>query len=327
MNIDMPTRDPGRPPIARVCVTGGAGMIGRRLVSRLNRQGVAVAVVDDLSGGLPMPEGVAIAHRGDIRAETDMLALLRDFRPDAVVHLAALHQIPICETQRSLCLDINVVGTETILHAATEAGVGRVVLASSGAVYGWSEGPLDEELSPTEARDIYALSKLCNENQLRLWSERSGGQGRVARIFNTIGGDDPNAHLLPDILAQLRSETAGEAVVRLGNLKSRRDYVHADEVAEGVLALLMDVRRRAFDLFNLCSGQEHSVEQLVSCLAQCLGRTVRITVDEARRRRVDRPSQMGNPARALALLGWRAHLDLQGVLEKMLAERGDVATA
>lgn len=235
MTINVSTADHDRGPFARVCVTGGAGMIGRRLVSQLNQRGVAVAVIDDLSSGLPMPEGVAIAHRGDIRAEADMLALFRDFRPDAVVHLAALHHIPTCETQRSLCLDINVVGTETVLHAATEAEVGRVVVASSGAVYGWSEGALDEARSPTEARDNYALSKLCNESQLRLWSEHGGGIGRVARIFNTIGGDDPNAHLLPDILAQLKADTGAACMVRLGNLTSRRDYLHADEVAAGFL--------------------------------------------------------------------------------------------
>lgn len=327
MTINMSTSDQGRDAIARVCVTGGAGMIGRRLVSRLNRRGVAVAVVDDLSSGLPMPEGVAIAHRCDIRAKTDMLALFRDFRPDAVVHLAALHHIPTCETQRSLCLDINVVGTETVLHAATEARVGRVVLASSGAVYGWSDGALDEELSPTEARDNYAVSKLCNESQLRLWSERSGGIGRVARIFNTIGGDDPNAHLLPEILAQLTSGAGQASVVRIGNLTSRRDYVHADEVAEGVLALLGDARPRAFDVFNLCSGEEYSVEQIVACLARCLGQPVQISVDEARRRRIDRPSQMGNPGKALELLGWRTRLDLQGILARMLGERENGVTA
>lgn len=302
----------------RVCVTGGAGMIGRRLVSRLAGRGHFVAVVDDLSSGLPMPDDAAIAHRCDIREEREMLALMGDFRPDAIVHLAALHHIPTCEIDRRRCLDVNVLGTETVLLAASEARVARVVLTSSGAVYRWADGPLREDESPTEAMDNYALSKLSNENQLRLWCERSGATGRIARIFNTIGHDDPNAHLLPDVLAQL--EHAEGNVVRLGNLESRRDYLHADEAADGLLAIMADARPQPLDVFNLCSGEEHSVESLVNCLAACLGRTIRIEIDEKRRRRVDRASQLGDPTKAYTLLGWRTQLGLQGILNRLLAE-------
>lgn len=302
----------------RVCVTGGAGMIGRRLVSRLAGLGHIVAIVDDLSSGLPMPADAAVAHRCDIREEREMLALMGDFRPDGIVHLAALHHIPTCEIDRRRCLDVNVLGTETVLLAASEARVARVVLASSGAVYRWADGPLQEETSPTQAMDNYALSKLSNESQLRLWCERSAATGRIARIFNTIGNDDPNAHLLPDLLAQL--EHADADLVRLGNLDSRRDYLHADEVAGGLLAILADTRPEPLDVFNLCSGEEHSVERLVNCLATCLGRSIRIEIDEKRRRRFDRASQLGDPTKAYALLGWRAQLGLQGILNRLLAE-------
>ncbi|MGJ4953885.1 NAD-dependent epimerase/dehydratase family protein [Bradyrhizobium sp. HKCCYLS20291] len=305
----------------RVCVTGGAGMIGRRLVARLARRGDVVTVVDDLSSGLPMPSEAAITERCDIRDAAGLHAVLRDVRPDAIVHLAALHHIPTCEADRSRCLDINVVGTETVLAAAAEAGVGRIVLASSGAVYQWIEGPLHEDTSPTQAMDNYALSKLCNESQLKLWCERGNGTGRTARIFNTLAHDDPNAHLLPDILAQLGQDSG---VVRLGNVAPRRDYLHADDVAEGLAALLDDARPLPLDTFNICSGQEHAVDALVQCLAAVSGRSIRIEVDAQRRRRTDRPSQLGDPAKALALLGWRARLDLQEALQRLLIERGGV---
>lgn len=309
-------------PIRRVYVTGGAGMIGRRLVACLVRRGLKVAVLDDLSSGLPMPALAAVTTRCDIRDEAGLGQALSDFRPDAVVHLAALHHIPTCEAQRALCLDINVSGTERVLAAAEAAGVGRVVIASSGAVYAWSEEALGEDSSPTDPRDNYALSKLCNEHQLRLWCERSGRRGRVARIFNTLAGDDPNAHLLPDILQQLQATRGMTASLRLGNLLPRRDYVHADEVAEGLVAILLDQRPVAFDVFNLCSGQEHAVAEVAEQLAACLGQSVRIEVDEARRRRSDRPSQLGDPAKTAQLLGWRAQLPLRQALERLVTERG-----
>lgn len=297
-------------------------MIGRRLVRLLTDRGIDVAVLDDLSSGLPMPEQAALAKRADIRDEEALDRLLGGFRPDAVVHLAAMHHIPTCERERALCLDINVTGTERVLAAAAKSQLGTVVVASSGAVYSWKESALSEDRSPTEPRDNYALSKLCNEHQLRLWCERTSGRGRVARIFNTIAADDPNAHLLPEMLAQMSAAPGEIARLRLGNLQSRRDYLHADEVAAGLVAILSDTRPERFDVFNLCSGEEHSVEAVAGQLAACLGRTVRIEVDEAMRRRSDRPSQLGDPSKAERLLGWRARLSIRQSLERLLAERG-----
>lgn len=309
-------------PIRRVCVTGGAGMIGHRLVTRLVGLGLEVAVLDNLSSGLPMPVLATVTVRCDIRDEAALGRALGAFQPDAVIHLAALHHIPTCESQRALCLDINVTGTERVLAAAEEAGAGQVVIASSGAVYAWSEEALSEDSSRTEPRDNYALSKLCNEHQLRLWCERSGRRGRVARIFNTLAGDDPNAHLLPDMLRQLQAASGATALLHLGNLLSRRDYVHADEVAEGLVAILLDQWPDPFDVFNLCSGKEHSVTEVAEQLGACLGQSVQIEVDEDRRRLSDRPSQLGDPAKAAQILGWRAQLPLRQALERLVAERG-----
>ncbi|MFC6840807.1 NAD-dependent epimerase/dehydratase family protein [Xanthomonas theicola] len=304
----------------RVLVTGAAGMIGRRVAAALLRRGDAVAGLDDLSSGMALPDGLSAAAIADVRDTAAVAALLRDFRADALLHLAAVHHIPTCESQRMHCLQVNVVGTESVLHAAAETALEQVVLASSGAVYAWAAAALSEAGSPTEARDNYALSKLCNEGQLRLWCERGAGRrGRVARLFNSIAHDDPNAHLIPEVLAQLRADPAAAPVVRLGNLQPRRDYLHADDAAAGLLALLDDARPApAFDVFNLCSGVECSVAELVAEIGDLLGRRVRVQVDPLRRRALDRAHQLGDPAKAAALLGWRARWDLRQALRRTL---------
>lgn len=304
----------------RLLITGGAGMIGRRVTAAWVRAGGEAAVFDDLSSGLPMPAAATLSLRGDIRDGEALSRLCRDFRPQAIMHLAAVHHIPTCEQRRRHCLEVNVAGTEQVLQVAEEAGVRRVVLASSGAVYAWSDGALGEQASALDACDNYALSKLSNERQLRFWCERGAGVGRVARIFNSIAHDDPNGHLIPEVLAQLGASGGAEAEVRLGNLSPRRDYLHADDVAQGLLALLGDSRaEQPYDVFNLCTGVEHSVEQLVAEIGRALGRQVRIRVDDSRRRRVDRPSQLGDPSRAAALLGWRAQLDFPSAIRRVLS--------
>jgi UDP-glucose 4-epimerase len=296
----------------RVLLTGGAGMIGRRVVAQLQQRDIEVAVIDNLSSGLAMPDHLALASTQDIRDMDALTTLCRDFRPDSIVHLAAMHHIPTCETRRTECLDINVLGTENVLHAAGEAGVERLVIGSSGAVYAWADGALTEDSCTTGARDNYALSKLCNESQLRFWSERRGAIGRVARLFNTIANDDPNAHLIPDILER--------AIVRLGNLASKRDYIHAEDAAAGLLAVLNDPRTNVpFDVFNVCSGSEHSVEDVVREIAGALNRSVRIDVDDSRKRRADRPSQLGDTTKTARLLGWVARLRLPEAVTKVLS--------
>lgn len=237
----------------RLLVTGGAGMLGRRVVRQWREAGGDVAVLDNLSSGLSMPPEASLAVVGDLCDAKTVADLLASWRPDAILHLAAVHHIPTCEMQRAHCLDVNVVGTERLLAAAESAQISRLVIASSGAVYAWQEGPLSELSSPLAPCDNYALSKSCNEQQLKFWSARGAHIGRVARIFNAVGHDDPNAHLIPEVLKQLRQSSDG--CIRLGNLAPRRDYLHADDIARGLIAMLHDPRTDIpFDVFNLCSG-------------------------------------------------------------------------
>ncbi|KAB7768835.1 NAD-dependent epimerase/dehydratase family protein [Xanthomonas maliensis] len=304
----------------RVLVTGAAGMIGRRVAGALLQRGDAVAGMDDLSSGLHLPDGLHATIIGDIGDRATLAAALRAFQADALIHLAAIHHIPTCETQRMRCLQVNVVGTESVLQAASDAAVARVVIASSGAVYAWDDTALREDASATEARDNYALSKLCNEGQLRLWCAGDGTRsGRVARLFNTIAHDDPNAHLIPEVLTQLAADPSADAVLQLGNLQPRRDYLHADDAAAGLLAVLDDCgTERAFDVFNLCSGKEHSVAELVEQIGALLGRSLRLQVDPRRQRPHDRQHQLGDPGKALHLLGWRTRWDLRQALQRTL---------
>lgn len=301
----------------RLLVTGGAGMLGRRVVQQWHEAGGKVAVLDNLSSGLAMPEEATLAVCGDLRDEELLANVLTAFRPEAILHLAAVHHIPTCENQRTHCLDVNVLGTERLLKAAEEADIRHVVIASSGAVYAWQEGPLSELTSPLAPADNYALSKYCNEQQLQFWSSRGQRIGRAARIFNAVGHDDPNAHLIPEVLKQLRHSADG--CIRLGNLAPRRDYLHADDIARGLIAMLHDPRiDTAFDTINLCTGTEHSVEQLVQQLGQIVGLDVNVEIDPARKRRVDRPSQLGNPSRARELLGWQARFKFDEALRRVV---------
>ena len=320
---------PQRPPFDRVLVTGGAGFIGARAVALLADLDVEVVALDNLYVGLPLP---AASDRvtpvvADIRDRENMKAILAQHRPDAVLHLAAVHHIPTCEREPYLAFDVNVMGTQSLLEAMGEAGCRNLVMASSGAVYQWVDGLLDEAASPTGATDVYSITKLADEYQAGGWADRTGSHAHMVRLFNTIGSGDPNGHLIPDILAQI---AAGDdrPVVRLGNTAPKRDYIYVDDVAAGFVAVLAHVLEgEARDTFNLCTGRELSVGELVSLMGEIMGKEVRIENDSSRFRKIDRLQQLGDPAKLTARTGWTPGWTSRDALTQIMRDLGYAVAA
>ncbi len=306
----------------RLIVTGGAGFIGRRLVRRLVAAGREVLILDDLSTGAVDLATDAPVERCDVRDEDAVNRAFAGFRPDGVVHLAALHQIRLCDADPRRAMDINVVGAQTVLDAAARAGVGHVALASTGAVYDWIDGPLAED-SAVVPRDVYSLTKASNERQGAIWAQRTGGAVQIARLFNVIGAGDTNAHLVPDLLSRLVGRRSGDhggpVPLALGNRDSRRDYLSVEDAADGLFAMLQRRSDEPVDVYNLCSGHEHRVADIAEKVAAAIKVPITLGHDPTLVRRFDRPSQLGDPAKSWARLAWRATTPLDRVIAEMIA--------
>lgn len=303
----------------KVAITGAAGFIGSRLLSVLRSAGIRCCGLDNLSSGCARPETHQNLefHVEDICFSERVLPIFDAFRPGVIVHLAAIHHIPTCERNPSEALEVNIVGFQNILDVAERIGCSRVVLASSGAVYDSCEGPLNEDRTPVKPRDIYSLSKIANEHQLSFWCERTGATAIVARVFNTIGKNDPNAHLIPDILRQL-GPNGKRITVKLGNLTPRRDYIYVDDTAEALARMVRADDLSGFQCFNVGTGVEYDVQTLVEDIAKLRGVAVDVEVDSSRVRKVDRLSQVADIRKALSQLAWRAEYSLQDALRLTL---------
>jgi UDP-glucose 4-epimerase len=312
------------PKTERVLITGGAGFIGNRVANILHAQGMSVGVVDNLASGLPMP---AIQQRlrpflVDIRNKDGLARAFDDFRPDRVVHLAAVHHIPTVEKQRDYAHEVDIVGTELVLGQCERHQVGLVTMASSAAVYAPVEGVLHEDSTPLQAIDNYSLCKLSNEHQAKFWTERTGGNIRLIRFFNTVGHDDPTGHLLPDILKQLYDKT-GQATVRLGNTTPRRDYVHVDDSAAAAAALTTKGEIRGpIEAFNICRGEEFSVLELVEEIGRLMGLKINVETDPERVRPVDRQSILGSNAKLRERTGWNWRYDFPAIVRRTVEGMG-----
>src|SRR5512143_2555593 len=191
-----------------ILITGGAGFIGRPLVQCCVENGCRVAVYDNLSFGrksnlTPVQDRITF-FEGDVRDETALDQAWEAFKPECVIHLAALHFIPYCNAHPKETLEVNVGGTHAVLSACVRWGVRTAVFASTGALYSSATHPLNELRDQPAPVDIYGLSKLLGEQICAFFNMNTGLNCSVARFFNAYGPYESNPHLIPHIMESLR---------------------------------------------------------------------------------------------------------------------------
>lgn len=302
----------------RVLVTGGAGFVGSHLTHELLARGATVDVLDNLfAGERRLVPDRATLHEVDLRSP-DLEAVVDARDPTVVVHLAALHYIPYCEDHPDETLTVNGMGTRRLLSALEGRGaLRRVVFASSAAVYPPRDDPHAETDAP-DPMDVYGRTKLLGEDLLELFASRTGVPAASARLFNVYGPDETNPHLIPAILDQLRD---GGRRVELGNLAPARDFVYVTDVARA-LATMATEFDRGYRAYNVGTGTEHTVREVVDAVGEALGEDLRVVQDEERTRESDRLHLCADASRIERELGWASEVDLVDGLRAVLDDEG-----
>jgi UDP-glucose 4-epimerase len=291
--------------VKTVLVTGGAGFVGSWLVRECLESwlGANVVVLDNLVNGKRehVPNSPRVTLRNvDLRDGGAVEQVVSDCQPQVVVHLAALHFIPYCNAHPTETLEVNVVGTQNLLEACRRHEPARLVVASSAAVYPINDRANAEEdqAGPT---DIYGLSKWINEKQLELHSRQVGTKCAAARLFNVFGPNETNPHVIPEIVDQMNR---GQKEIALGNIKPKRDYIYAADVARALVAIA-EKNERPYRVYNVGTGLEYSVEEIFQRLTAIIKRPVKIAVAENRVRQADRMHLLADRGRISHELGWQ----------------------
>lgn len=306
--------------LTRVVVTGGAGFLGNYVVARLLDRGVEVLCIDDLSGGTAVAHGLAqrsgFRHEPvDITDRQQVVGAFSSFKPQAVVHLAALHFIPACIANPSLALSTNVLGTQHVLDACGEHGPTRVLFASTADTYTPSATPHDEE-APQRPDNVYGLSKLCGEQLVDFAARQDRVDPVVVRLFNLFGPGETNPHVIPEIVEQLKR---GD-VLRLGNTSPRRDYVFVDDAAQTIVELLFEAPGGT--VVNVGTGSSYSVDEVIQRIREATGRDITVETDPSRFRPTDRPNLQANNQRLRSTLPGIGFRSLDEGLRVLLDHEG-----
>jgi UDP-glucose 4-epimerase len=257
----------------RVLITGGAGFIGAALANRLAREGHHVRALDDLSAGSQerLDERVAFV-RGDTRDVPRLWTLLRGI--DCIYHLAARVSVPESVLYPVEYNDVNVGGTVSLLTAARDAQVKRLVFASSGAVYGEQHTERVRESIPPNPDTPYAVSKAASEQYVRAIGKLWGINTVILRIFNTYGPGQPlppsHAPVVPRFLRQAQ---AGGSVVIFGQGQQTRDFIYLDDVVEALVSAATS-EEALNSVINIGSGEGISIAGLVDTIERVVGKEV-----------------------------------------------------
>lgn len=306
-------------------VTGAAGFLGSHVVEQLLARGVRVVALDTFTSGrrefLPREADNPLlsVHEIDIRDTPALTALLQSLKPEAVVHLAAIHFIPAAMKDPPAAVSLNVHGTQSVLTACAVADVPRFWFASTGDVYAPEEVPHREE-TPRRPFNIYGLTKSIGEQLIELESRNHPDRHFfVGRLFNLYGPRETNPHILPEILIQIRERPT--APLRLGNLWPKRDMVPTAEAAKAVIETTL-AAPAGMSTMNVATGVAHSMQEVLEIIGELLGRPLTIETDPAKVRPVERNHLQADVSRLRKLIGWTPHGDLRTGLRDLLAYEG-----
>lgn len=302
-------------------VTGGAGFIGSHIVRALLEQGQAVRVLDNFSSGKRENlEGLNLSKNGrrfevlegDVRDASVVAQAVRGV--DVVFHEAAFVSVPESMEKPQDCFDVNVTGASTLFEAAHKAGVRRIVIASSAAVYGDSDAlPLKED-TPLRPLSPYAVSKRVDEMYAALYTQSFGLEVAALRYFNVYGPrqrpDSMYAAAVPIFIRGLR---AGKAVTVFGDGGQTRDLIFVGDVVRANL-IASEHPSAAGKIFNICTGESTRILDLLDVLYKLFPDSPSPVF--APPRPGDIYKSLGSPAYAGETIGFQAQTSLADGLKE-----------
>lgn len=313
----------------KVLVTGGCGLIGSTIIDQLlaAEPTVQIVVVDNLTRGTLLNLEQAQAS-GRVELVNEDVRYADRIRPlfdgvDAVFHQAAI-RITRCAQEPRECLEVLIDGTFNVLEASVQAGVKRMVAASTASIYGMAdEFPTTEQHHPYNNRTLYGVAKVCNEGMLRSFNDMYGLPYVALRYFNVYGPRmDVFGKYTEVLIRWLDCLDRGEKPKIFGDGKQTMDFIYVDDIARAnILAMQSDV---SDEVFNVASGTEDSLFDLLQALLRVTGNEQVAPEYMAERAVNPVPRRLADISKAERMIGFRSTVTLEEGLRRLVEWRREV---
>lgn len=308
-------------------ITGGAGLMGSHIADRLVAGGASKIILLDnfVRGSMHNIDKVlqdtrVQLVRGDIR-NLDLLMDLSD-GVDGIFHMAAI-RITACADNPRDAMEVMLMGTHNVLQAAVEKKAGRLLYASSASVYGLADSfPTDEKHHPYNNRTYYGAAKIAGEGMVRSFAEMYGLRYAALRYFNVYGPRmDIHGKYTEVLIRWLDRIEAGQPPLIFGDGSQTMDMINIDDITDAnILAMESDVTD---EVFNVASGTETSLLGLLRALLKVTGSTLEPEFHPERSVNPV-PRRLADTRKAEKILGFKAKVNVEEGLKRLIAWRRDV---
>ncbi|MDR3574715.1 MAG: SDR family NAD(P)-dependent oxidoreductase [Anaerolineaceae bacterium] len=308
----------------RILVTGAGGFIGSHLVEQLVQSGASLRAFVRYNSrrdpGLLRQLPAALLSQvelfpGDLRDEDAVRQAVQGCQ--TVFHLGALISIPYSYLHPREVADVNLIGTLNVLTACRDLGVQRLIHTSTSEVYGTARRVPIDESHPLQGQSPYSATKIAADKLAESFFDTYNLPVITVRPFNTFGPRQSARAVIPTIITQALTQS----VLRLGNLDSTRDFTYVSDTVAGFIHAALAPAGCLGQAFNLGTGQEVSIAQLVEIVFEKIGRRLEIEQDSQRLRPVNSEVQrlLSDNTLARRQLAWQPLVSLPQGLDLTIA--------
>lgn len=304
----------------KVLVTGAGGFVGKYLVDNLIKNKCDVVAIGVNNGEYINSCGIR-SHVINILDYTVLEETFKIEKPDAVIHLAAISNVPVSWDNPAITIDVNVKGAINVFLALANTNPNGIMLnIGSSDEYGLTAKkgiPLTEDML-CQPQNPYSISKYCTEQMLLQLSKKYGTKVISTRSFNHFGPGQATGFAIPDFASQIVKIERGrqEPIIKVGELSASRDFTYVEDIVEAYMALIMnDVES---GVYNICSSKGRKIEDILFDLLKLSDVNIKVEIDSRKLRPVEVPMFIGDYNKIEKATGWQPKCDYWDSIKKVM---------
>lgn len=302
----------------KALITGMSGFVGHYLKAELEKQGYYV-----VGTCLPHEQQAQDSHYYpmDVLNSQQIEAVLKDYQPDEIYHLAGQSSVALSWKKPALTMDINVNGTINLLSAVKEIVPNcKVLIIGSSDQYGpvkVEDCPINEN-HPMDPVSPYGVSKMAQEKVAQLFAKAHGMHVIMVRPFNHIGAGQAKGFVVSDFASRIADleKQDNNTVMKVGNLHSYRDFTDVVDVVRAYVLLLQ--HGTDGEIYNVGSGKSIEMQAILDILADFSQKDIKVEVDPELYRPLDVPLVVCDNSKLVKATGWQPKKELKDTLLEVL---------
>ena len=290
--------------MTKILITGSSGFLGKHLINSMQNS-------QKIIGWSNNNQQTKLKNFEHTKIDLTSKNISIKSKISSIIHLAAISDVKYCNSNPSLCSDINILGTKKMLEICRKKDA-NFIFASTSHVYGQpKKNPICEK-EETKPNSIYAATKIAGENLCESYSKTYGLNISILRFFSLYGPNSPKHNVIFNIINQYKNNS----IIKMGNLKPKRDFLFIDDAIRAIN--LINENQKGFEIFNIGSGKSFSIKTICNEVEKIMKKNKRVKIDKNKIRKKDILEIRANNNKIKRTHRWKPKITLNEGLRKTI---------